>query len=128
MGDSPGAGAGAGAGSEGDPLKRLSDRIEQASDAAGRLMDEAAARFSGAKPPPSGWQREDEDGAPAPPSADLTLLVDALRELVPDDLRRRLAAAIRELLLAVRALIDWYLERLEHRRSEPVQVQDIPVL
>ena len=32
------------------------------------------------------------------------------------------------MLLAVRALIDWYLERNEGRSSEPPEVQDIPVL
>jgi len=29
--------------------------------------------------------------------------------------------------LALRALIDWYLERAERRRAEPVVVQDIPI-
>ena len=37
-------------------------------------------------------------------------------------------AALRELLLALRALIDWYLERLERRREQSVEVQDIPIL
>ena len=32
------------------------------------------------------------------------------------------------MLLAVRALIDWYLERNEGRSGEPPEVQDIPVL
>jgi hypothetical protein len=31
-------------------------------------------------------------------------------------------------LLSLRALIDWYLERLERRRAEPVEVQDIPIV
>ncbi len=35
---------------------------------------------------------------------------------------------MRELLLALRALIDWYLERVEQRRREPAEVQDIPIL
>jgi hypothetical protein len=55
-------------------------------------------------------------------------LAQALRDLVPPELQRRLAAAIRELLLALRALIDWYLERLERRREQAVEVQDIPIL
>jgi hypothetical protein len=116
-----------------DALRRLGDRLEQASEAAERLIaeaaDEAAARLAGRpKPPPSGWQAPEDSAAQAPPSADLALLLQAMRELIPPDLQRRLADAIRELLLAVRALIDWYVERLERRRSEPVQVQDIPVL
>ena len=43
----------------------------------------------------------------------------SLRDLVPSDLQRRLVEAIREVLLAVRALIDWYLERIEQRHAEP---------
>jgi hypothetical protein len=115
-----------------DALRRLGDRLEQASDAAERLIaqaaEEAAARiYDRVKPPPSGWQAQDQPG-PAPQSADVALLVQALRELVPAELHQRLAEAVRELLLAIRALIDWYVARLEQRRSEPVQVQDIPVL
>jgi hypothetical protein len=55
-------------------------------------------------------------------------LLRAFRELIPAELQQRLAEALRQLLLAVRALIDWYLERLEQRRSTPVEVQEIPVL
>jgi hypothetical protein len=58
----------------------------------------------------------------------LLQLVHALRDLIPPELQRRLAAAIRELLLALRALIDWYLDRFEQRRREPADVQDIPIL
>jgi hypothetical protein len=42
--------------------------------------------------------------------------------------QRRLAEAVREVLLAIRALIDWYLERLDPTRAETPQVQDIPIL
>ena len=111
-----------------DPLRRLEQRIERASEAAERLISEAARS---AQPPPSGWQ--------APPSpregqrqpADLELLVQlvrSLRELIPPELERRLAEALRELLLAIRALIDWYLERTERRREESGEVQDIPIM
>jgi hypothetical protein len=82
-----------------------------------------------ADPPPQGWA-SDEQAGPLPPG-DLELLITALEaigELVPPDLRRRLGDAVREVLLAVRALIDWYLERDEGRSSEPPEVQDIPVL
>jgi hypothetical protein len=55
-------------------------------------------------------------------------LLGAVRDLVPPELQQRLIEAVRQLLLAVRALLDWYLERLEQRRRTPVEVQDIPVL
>jgi hypothetical protein len=54
--------------------------------------------------------------------------VRSLRDLIPPDLQQRLAEALRELLLALRALIDWYLERLEQRRKTPTPIQDIPIL
>jgi hypothetical protein len=80
------------------------------------------------KPPPAGWQVPDDGRAGIPDLDPFVALAQALRELVPPDLQRRLAAAVRELLLALRALIDWYLERLERRREQAVEVQDIPIL
>jgi hypothetical protein len=79
------------------------------------------------KPPPSGWQIP-EDAAVPPELDPFVALVQAVRELIPPELQRRLVAALRELLLALRALIDWYLERLERRREEAAEVQDIPIL
>ena len=87
------------------------------------------ADAAGPRQPPAGWQ--------TPPSAedrrsgDLELLmqfIQSVRELIPPDLQRRLAEALRELLLAIRALIDWYLERNEQRRAGGDEVQDIPIL
>jgi hypothetical protein len=42
------------------------------------------------------------------------------------DLDRQLTNIIREFLLTLRALIDWYLERLDAPRREP-KVEDIPI-
>ena len=47
------------------------------------------------------------------------------RERIPAELAHR---ALKEVLLALRALIDWYLERSERRRSAPIEVYDIPIL
>jgi hypothetical protein len=81
------------------------------------------------KPPPAGWQvPEDARGGTTPELDPFVAFVQAMRDLVPPDLQRRLVAAVRELLLALRALIDWYLERLERRREQSVQVEDIPIL
>lgn len=35
---------------------------------------------------------------------------------------------LRELLLALRALIHWCVQRAEHRSAPPAEVQDIPIL
>lgn len=123
-----------------DTLRRLERRLDEASAAAERLIAEAAAsaaRSAGggrdpheAKPPPGGWQRRQDPNGDAGVRDELEPLAQFLRsvrDLIPPDLQRRLAEALRELLLALRALIDWYLERIERRRAEPVQVQDIPI-
>jgi hypothetical protein len=109
-------------------LRRLEQRLDRASDTAERLLAEAAARArSAARPPPSGWQTPEDRTAPRDSDV-LVGVVDSLRELIPPELQRRLAEALRELLLAVRALIDWYIERLDRRRPEPTEVEDIPIV
>jgi hypothetical protein len=117
-----------------DALRAVRAHLDEAHAAADRLVQEAqrqadeAAGEPAADVPPSGW-----DGARGDASAHdlraLLTLIDTLREAVPAELSRQLAAALRELLLALRALIDWYLERLGEppaRRTE-VEVEDIPL-
>jgi hypothetical protein len=134
-----------------DTLRRLERRLDEASQAAERLVAQAAAEAARAvatgagsdapnghsdpqKAPPAGWQTRSAEGNAAGDGAggrDLELLaqiLQSLRDLIPPELQRRIAEALREVLLALRALIDWYLERVELRRSEPVQVQDIPIV
>jgi hypothetical protein len=89
-------------------------------------------------PPPPPWWDEFEAaharngargyGAPGglPDLAPLFALVDALRRMVPVELQTQLNALQRELLLTVRALIDWYLERLDDSQRAAV-VEDIPI-
>jgi hypothetical protein len=118
-----------------DPLSRLEERLDRASEAAERLIAEAADRATG-KPPPAGWQQPAADEGPGGRRGSLLggeaeLLFGVLasvRERIPPELQQRLADALREVLLAIRALIDWYLERSERHRSEPVEVEDIPIL
>ena len=50
-------------------------------------------------------------------SAQLAALVESLRGVVPTELSRQLAEALRELLIALRAVLDWYIARLEPRRA-----------
>jgi hypothetical protein len=56
----------------------------------------------------------------------LFLLLDAVRRGLPRELEEQFTALLREILMTLRALIDWYLERLERRPAEP-QVEDIPI-
>jgi hypothetical protein len=52
--------------------------------------------------------------------------VEALRRVVPHELQEQFNALQRELLLTLRALIDWYLDRLERPELAP-NVEDIPI-
>lgn len=114
-----------------ESIRRLEDRISKASDAAERLIAEAARTARGDRPPPAGWQAPPAgSGEPVGRSSELDVLIQALqalRELIPEDVMERLAAALREVLLALRALIDVYVDRIGHGRKEPDEVQDIPI-
>jgi hypothetical protein len=113
----PGEGvAGEGVAGEGAPGGRAGER-------------DPAGEREPAEPPPAGWQAADDDARGSTSELDpLVALVQAMRDVIPPDLQRRLIAALREVLLALRALIDWYLERLDHRREQGAEVQDIPIL
>jgi hypothetical protein len=115
-----------------DPLRALEERLARASEAAERLMGEAAGMGQSPpqRPPVAGWQAEGEEPASPGRSAELESLFAAIRsvrDLIPPEVAERLVAALREFLLALRSLIEWYLERLEQRRQDPPDVQDIPI-
>jgi hypothetical protein len=115
-----------------DVLSRLEQRLDRASQAAERLISEAATAAV-RKPPPAGWQQaEPEAGERAgaiPGEIELLLhAIYALRDRIPADLQHRLGVALREVLLALRALIDWYLERNQRPSRDSSEVQDIPIL
>jgi hypothetical protein len=119
--------AGSGAGEPGD-----GETSPGQSAGPGQSGGEAASdQGQSAKPPPAGWQlpKSDESDADRSPEVELVAnLLQSLRDLIPADLQERLASALRELLLALRALIDWYVERMERRRAQPAEVEDIPIL
>ena len=75
------------------------------------------------------WEREFQSHARRPGLPDLSpvfALLDALRRMIPPELQHQFEALQREVLLTLRALIDWYLERLD-RRARPTPVEDIPI-
>jgi hypothetical protein len=59
------------------------------------------------------------------PSA-LFVMLDGLRRVAPREVQGQLTDLIREFLLTLRSLIDWYLERLDRPRREP-EVENIPI-
>jgi hypothetical protein len=112
-----------------DALRRLEERLDRASRAAERLIAEARQeRYSpGGKPPPAGWRTRPSESQDGTELELLVQLIQSVRDLVPPELQRRLADALRELLLALRALIDFYLERLERAERAPAEMEDIPI-
>jgi hypothetical protein len=120
-----------------DPLESLSERVRHAQETAERLVREANAEAQraadegarqGRRPPPRGYAVPEDEGRST--TADLQALVALLdlgRTLVPPELREQIAQLVREILLLVRAIVDWYLERLDERRKAPVEVEDIPI-
>jgi hypothetical protein len=117
-----------------EALDAVRAHLDEAHAAADRLVQEArrqaeeTAGDDAPGVPPRGWDSGRGDAA-APDLQALLALLDAVRDAVPAELSRQLAAALRELLLALRALIDWYLERLgEHAGGrEGIEVEEIPL-
>jgi hypothetical protein len=90
---------------------------------------EAIAREGAARVPPRGYGAPGPEGGP-PPFPDLSALTGLLelaRGAVPPELQRQLAQALRELLIALRAVLDWYIARLEPPEPRSSDVEDIPV-
>lgn len=119
-----------------DPLDELRERVAATRDAAERLAGEAAgaARAAGeGRVPPQGWRTEGERDETVREIQALAALLQGLRDLVPDELREQVRDVIRQLLLLIRAIIDWWVERIEasgapapSRRPDPA-VEDIPI-
>lgn len=106
------------------------DRLDELRDHLRVVRDSAAAAI-----PSQGWAGSREHEQPNVDEAEALLkALQALRELVPDELQEQLRETIRQVLLLVRALIDLALSRVEagsaeHARdAEPaVEAQDIPI-
>jgi hypothetical protein len=95
-----------------DPLTDLRDRVHAAQAAAERVAGEARD-----------WpRREAADELDA-----LVALLRTLRELVPAELQGQVTEVIRQVLLLVRAVIDFWVERLDTPRGTSVPVEDIPI-
>jgi hypothetical protein len=97
-----------------DPLTDLRERVHAAQEAAERLAGEARD-----------WpRREAADELDA-----LVAMLRALRELVPAELQHQVTDVIRQVLLLLRAIIDFWVQRLDDggTRAGEVEVEDIPI-
>ena len=108
-----------------EALEALRERLQRTQEAAQRLAEEATSTT----PPSMGWD--------VPRSADrageeleaLVGIVASLRELLPPELRAPLAELARQLLAFVRAVLDWWIARMEGEDAADGRddVQDIPI-
>ena len=109
----------------------MAEPDREAYEAAERLVREAHARAEEAAAagasdlPPNGWASG--RGHAAPDLNALFALLDTLKGTVPPELARQLADALRELLIAIRAILDYSIERLDTTRPPEPQVEDIPI-
>jgi hypothetical protein len=105
-----------------DPLEAVRDAerlVREATERAERLAGEV---------PPRGFEEQRGEGSPAfPDLSALTGLLELARGSLPPDLQRQLQQALRELLIALRAVLDYSIERLEPGEPPPVPVEDIPI-
>ena len=109
---------------EPDDLRAQYEEAERLVREAQRAAEEAAA----GPVPPRGWSAPGDEGSGSfPDLGQLAALLESLRGVVPPELARQLADALRELLIAVRAVLDWYIARLEPSEPASSDVEDIPV-
>ena len=103
--------------------------------AAERLVREAharaeeAARAAAGDVPPNGWASSGgaAAGQPFPDLGALLRLLDSARGAIPPELARQLADALRDLLIALRAIMDWSIARLDVDGPDEPRVEDIPI-
>jgi hypothetical protein len=118
---------------ERDPLAavREADRlVREATERAERIAGEVPPRGWAAGGEPSaatGGDRRATGAGAFGELAALAGLIELARGSIPPELARQLADALRQLLLALRALIDFWIERLDAGEPEPVRVEDIPI-
>jgi len=97
-----------------DPIEALRARI--------RATQEAAEQLAGA---PDG----EGDEQTAREAQALVALLQTLRDMVPAELWQQIRDLIRQLLLLIRAIIDWWVERIEGSgpRGSAPEVEDIEI-
>ncbi|HYF27132.1 MAG TPA: hypothetical protein VD931_15420 [Baekduia sp.] len=105
-----------------DPLDELRDRLRDTRQAAERLAGSV---------PPQGWATPQDADETQREAQALLALLQGLRDLVPPELQEQLREVVRQVLLLVRAVVDWWVERLEPGQApgspaEPA-FEDIPV-
>lgn len=120
----------------------LRERILATKEAAERLharAEEARRTDAGGGAPPQGWATPQDRGERADEVHALAELVRVLREIVPTELRGQVTELLRQVLLLLRAILDWWVDRLTIATPGPAdpaarprptggpRVEDIPI-
>jgi hypothetical protein len=118
--------------SDHEAYERMRASLDDAHAEAERLVQEAASEARGVPPrgwasPGSGAESEERRTPGVSELQALVGLIDLARQSLPPELSRQFLDALRQLLLAIRALIDFWLERLDAERDKPPEVEDIPI-
>jgi uncharacterized protein (DUF2267 family) len=106
-----------------DPLDDLRERIRATQQAAERLAGEI----------PNGFASEREHREHTEEVQALAALLQTLRDLIPAELADQFREVVRQVLLLVRALVDWWIERMESDAPSPAAtrreppVEEIPI-
>lgn len=109
-------------------LEALRQRLKATQEAAARLAEEAAQARS--RVPPAGWDVPGRADEASEELDALVRLIAKLRDALPTELRAQLAELTRQILMFVRAVLDWWIEQLdedERPKRERVEVEDIPL-
>lgn len=114
-----------------EALRELRERLQATQAAAEKLAEEA----SRPKPPPSGWDVPRRAGEANDELDAVVRMLASLRDVLPDELRAQLADLVRQLLVFIRAVLDWWIERVESSQDGDAGgaaardggVEDIPI-
>ena len=110
-----------------EALQALRERLHATQEAAQRLAEEAVRD----RPPAAGWDVPDRAAETGEDLDAIVRLLASLRDVLPAELRTQLAELVRQLLVFVRAVLDWWIERMEAEEAAAAAaddgVQDIPI-
>jgi hypothetical protein len=114
-----------------DPLADLRERVRATREAAERLGEEAAEAMRAQREgrvPPQGWATPQERDETRASLQVMVGFLEAIRDLVPPEVQQQVREVIRQILLLIRTIIDWWLDRFEGAAPKPEPtVEEIPI-
>lgn len=105
-----------------DPLDALRAQLDATLAATQAIAAEVAAaraEHERTEIPPMGWATPEDRTARSDELRSLVELVESLRALVPPELEQSVRDLLRQLLLLVRAVVDWWVGKLDAALADP---------